>query len=171
MTHTSTKQPEALRLADCLEGNSTTPWTREEAATELRHLHARVQVLQQRLADTSNAALVPEGLKLVPEDANRPMLESGKKVLENKVCTPGLTAQAVYKAMLYAAPQPPAEDSAKVSDVILQMVRDQEAKKATLIAKGICPTCKGEGECGGQFTGGERVCEDCEGSGRYQQKL
>ena len=51
-------------------------------------------------------------------------------------------------------------------DPVLKMLRDQEAKKAAQIAKGICPTCNGEGECGGQFTGGEWVCEDCNGSGR-----
>ena len=31
--------PEALRLADCLDGNAKTPWKREEAAAELRRLH------------------------------------------------------------------------------------------------------------------------------------
>ena len=51
---------------------------------------------------------IPKGGKLVPEDANRSMLESGKKVLASPVCTPGFTAQGVYKAMLYAAPLPPA---------------------------------------------------------------
>ena len=49
---------------------------------------------------------------------------------------------------------------------IIQMIRDQAAEKAVLVAKGVCPTCKGKGECGGQFTGGEWVCEDCNGSGR-----
>ena len=38
--------PEALRLADCLKGNATTSWTREEVATELCRLHARVQELE-----------------------------------------------------------------------------------------------------------------------------
>ena len=56
--------------------------------------------------------------------------------------------------------------TAESVDPILQMIRDQEAKKNALIAEGICPTCKGEGECGGQFQGGEYVCEDCNGSGR-----
>ena len=49
---------------------------------------------------------------------------------------------------------------------IIQMIRDQAAEKAVLVAKGVCPTCEGKGECGGQFTGGEWVCEDCNGSGR-----
>ena len=32
MSHLKTKQPDALRLADCLEGYATTPWTREVVA-------------------------------------------------------------------------------------------------------------------------------------------
>ena len=41
MTHTSTDQPEALRLADNLEANRC-----HQAARELRRLHARVQELE-----------------------------------------------------------------------------------------------------------------------------
>jgi predicted Ser/Thr protein kinase len=36
-------EPEALRLAEALEGKATAPWTREEAAAELRRLHAEVE--------------------------------------------------------------------------------------------------------------------------------
>ena len=32
--------PEALRLADALDGNAKTAWTRAEAAAELRRLHS-----------------------------------------------------------------------------------------------------------------------------------
>ena len=110
---------------------------------------------------------IPKGWKLVPEDANRLMLESGKKVLASPACTSGLTAQGVYKAMLYAAPLPPAELSATPTGGVMQMILDQESKKNQLIAEGICPTCKGEGECGGQFQGGEWTCESCNGTGRY----
>ena len=110
---------------------------------------------------------IPKGWKLVPEDANYSMLESGKKVITKPACTSGLTAQGVYKAMLYAAPQPPAESSATPSGGVVQMILDQESKKNQLIAEGICPTCKGEGECGGQFQGGEWTCESCNGTGQY----
>lgn len=41
------KEIEALRLADGLEGNAKTAWTREEAAAELRRLHAENTTLQQ----------------------------------------------------------------------------------------------------------------------------
>lgn len=41
----------ALRLADCLEGNATTPWTREEAAAELRRLHTQRDELLAALKD------------------------------------------------------------------------------------------------------------------------
>lgn len=110
---------------------------------------------------------IPKGWKLVPEDANRLMLESGKRVLTKPACTPGLTAQGVYKAMLYAAPLPPAKLSATPDVGVIQMILDQESKKNQLIAEGICPTCKGEGECGGQFQGGEWTCESCNGTGQY----
>lgn len=43
--------PNALRLADCLAGNATTPWTREEAATELLRLHAENLLLQSEAAN------------------------------------------------------------------------------------------------------------------------
>lgn len=33
--------------------------------------------------------------------------------------------------------------------------------------KGICPECQGEGEQGGQFTGGTWQCETCNGTGKY----
>lgn len=39
-------QPEALRLADSLEGNAKAPWTRDEVSKELRRLHAEVEALE-----------------------------------------------------------------------------------------------------------------------------
>ena len=131
----------------------------------LREALRRTQELEAQASAVPLA--IPKGWKLVPEDANRSMLESGKKVLASPACTPGLTAQGVYKAMLYAAPLPPAESSATPAGGVIQMILDQEAKKNQLIAEGICPTCKGEGECGGQFQGGEWTCESCNGTGRY----
>ena len=51
MPHLKTKQPDALRLADCLEGYATTPWTREVVAAELRHLQARIEQLEKYESD------------------------------------------------------------------------------------------------------------------------
>ena len=42
-------QSNALRLADALDGNAKTNWTREEAAAELRHQHARIAELEAQL--------------------------------------------------------------------------------------------------------------------------
>lgn len=64
------------------------------------------------------------------------------------------------------APQPPEAAKEKLADAVLQMLLEQKAKKDALIANGICPTCEGKGECGGQFTGGEWTCEECNGTGR-----
>lgn len=46
MTHTSTEQPEALRLADTLDLLAMDLRTPRAAAKELRRLHARVQELE-----------------------------------------------------------------------------------------------------------------------------
>lgn len=57
MTHTSTAQPEALRLADRMEWycvSHTIDGDMKDAAKELRRLHARVQELE-----ASQAQLVP----------------------------------------------------------------------------------------------------------------
>ena len=57
MTHTSTEQPEALRLAEFFESmhKSSHRWydgtpVHEKAAAELRRLHARVQELEAQTA-------------------------------------------------------------------------------------------------------------------------
>lgn len=42
------EQPEALRLADALEGHAKQAWTREEAAAELRRLYAENALLHER---------------------------------------------------------------------------------------------------------------------------
>ncbi len=52
----TTEQPEALRLADALEGNARTAWTREEAAAELRRQHTRIAELESQLAQRFDAA-------------------------------------------------------------------------------------------------------------------
>ena len=46
MTHTNTEQPEALRLADDLDGDWTTITHMRDAAAELRHQHARIAELE-----------------------------------------------------------------------------------------------------------------------------
>ena len=53
---TDKQQTEALRLADALEGNARTAWTREEAAAELRRQHARIAELESQLAQRFDAA-------------------------------------------------------------------------------------------------------------------
>ena len=69
MTHTSTEQPEALRLAHTLSGgkliDDSTEWadTLHAAAAELRHQHARIEELESQLTATQSAA---QGWKLVP---------------------------------------------------------------------------------------------------------
>jgi hypothetical protein len=54
MTHTSTEQPEALRLAECLERDTEMNWpdydNQVNSAAELRRLHARVQELEAQIA-------------------------------------------------------------------------------------------------------------------------
>jgi hypothetical protein len=41
-----TTKPEALRLADALDGLAMKPWTRSEASTELRRQHAEIERLK-----------------------------------------------------------------------------------------------------------------------------
>ena len=57
MTHTSTQQPEALRIADLLEQCSInsllSPFM--EVANELRRLHARIEELEAQLSATPAA--------------------------------------------------------------------------------------------------------------------
>ena len=61
MTHTSTEQPEALRLAHSLSGgkliDDSTEWadTLHAAAAELRRQHARIEELEEQLAATPAA--------------------------------------------------------------------------------------------------------------------
>jgi len=45
----------------------------------------------------------------------------------------------------------------------------KEKKDAELKAQGICPDCEGEGQMGGQFTGGYWDCEACNGTGLYSE--
>ena len=35
--------------------------------------------------------------------------------------------------------------------------------------KGICPTCRGKGKVGGQFTSGKIICPYCNGRGTYKK--
>ena len=45
--------------------------------------------------------------------------------------------------------------------------KERQAKEADLISKSLCPECEGEGEIGGQFSGGVQTCPECKGTGRY----
>ena len=49
-------QAKALLLADALEGNARTAWTREEAAAELRRQHARIAELEAQLSSSGFTA-------------------------------------------------------------------------------------------------------------------
>ena len=63
----------------------------------LREALRRTQELETQASAVPLA--IPKGWKLVPEDANRSMLESGKKVLTRPACTPGLTAQGAQDSV------------------------------------------------------------------------
>jgi hypothetical protein len=43
-------------------------------------------------------------------------------------------------------------------------------KREEMLAKNICPECTGSGVIGGQFTGGEFPCSDCDGTGKYDKE-
>ena len=53
---TDNTQSKALRLADALDGNAKTAWTREEAAAELRRQHARIAELESQLESSGFTA-------------------------------------------------------------------------------------------------------------------
>ena len=94
-------------------------------------------------------ATPPKGYALISEGA----LRSWGKLEE-------VRAMCVY----------PIGDTQEKSDPVLEMLAKQKAKKVTLLAQGKCPECGGEGECGGQFTGGSWPCEDCHGTGKFPPK-
>ncbi len=50
------EQPEALWLADALEGRATRAWTREEVAAKLRRLHAENETLRQQHLEAHRTA-------------------------------------------------------------------------------------------------------------------
>ena len=106
------------------------------------------------------AALVVQGYKITEAQH-----VAAVKVLQRASGVDGLP-QRMIDAILAAAPQPPEAAKDKPVDAVLQMLLEQKAKKDALIANGICPTCEGKGECGGQFTGGEWTCEECNGTGK-----
>ena len=69
MTHTSTQQPEALRLADALEKSSLNPLLSPlmELATELRRQHARIAELEAQLSAIGAGGVEPLRKQVVPE--------------------------------------------------------------------------------------------------------
>ena len=62
MTHTSTEQPEAQRLAECLEHRSMSGVKPNDlaASTELRRLHARVQELEAQTAHMADLVVLAD---------------------------------------------------------------------------------------------------------------
>jgi hypothetical protein len=55
MTTTPPPMPEALRLADCLDGNAMAAWTREDAAALLRAQHQRITALEAQKQELREA--------------------------------------------------------------------------------------------------------------------
>lgn len=101
------KEIEALRLADGLEGNAKTAWTREEAAAELRRLHAENTTLQQgydaaRLEiEALRSRQPPAGWVMAPVVPTEDMKCAAVKHLHGN----GVHYVQMYKAMLAAAPK------------------------------------------------------------------
>ena len=62
-------------------------------------------------------------------------------------------------------------ESKDVRSAMVEWVRakeqERQAKEADLISKGLCVECEGEGEMGGQFSGGVQTCPECNGTGKY----
>ena len=58
----------------------------------------------------------------------------------------------------------------KQTNHLEEYVKAMHLKRQGFIDKRLCPTCEGEGTYGGQFSGGEQVCEDCKGTGKYETK-
>jgi hypothetical protein len=85
------EQPEALRLADALEGHAKQAWTREEAAAELRRLHDETQMLEH--AYESACKLINEQDKKLAEleAVNRELLAA----LKDAVAVIGLAENSV----------------------------------------------------------------------------
>ena len=75
-------KPEALRLADALEGRATRAWTREEAATELRRLHALNAELLEALKAVCTHA--PRSSQQIEADWNKARITIAKAEGEPK---------------------------------------------------------------------------------------
>ena len=73
------------------------------------------------------------------------------------------------RAALKETKQELAKYKPKSSTVLADYVKALHQKRQGFIDKRLCPTCEGEGTYGGQFSGGEQVCEDCKGTGRYNE--
>lgn len=112
-------------------------------------------------ARRAKPAQVPEGCRPVPQWGKAGTCEWHDGYADHS------DGGGPYKErVLYAAHQPPEAAKDKPVDAVLQMLLEQKSKKDALIANGICPECEGKGECGGQFTGGEWTCEECNGTGK-----
>lgn len=60
-------------------------------------------------------------------------------------------------------------EAARVSRLLGMMKQADELRKAKLrvrLGPGVCLECEGEGEQGGQFTGGTWPCDSCGGTGK-----
>ena len=115
---TDNTQPEALRLAEILEGDYCPDWFYEqgvdEVAAELRRQHTRIAELEAQIEALSGVQALraaPAGWELVPEDATEEMVRATDKVNFANADADG-TMHNVWNVMLAASPTPPAEQQA-----------------------------------------------------------
>jgi hypothetical protein len=96
-------KPEALRLADALEGRAERAWTRAEVAAELRRLHDHTQMLEH--AYKSACDIVEEqDKKLVDLEAvNQELLEAFKRIADPRNIHFAGDAQVVARAAIARA--------------------------------------------------------------------
>lgn len=80
MTHTSTGQTDALRLANWLDTGGWPSYVPQESAAELRRLQARVQELEaQAVRRTATPALPPKWVSLLEEARDNCMASIAEK--------------------------------------------------------------------------------------------
>ena len=121
MTHTSTEQPEALRLADKYEIEgflqdhrfAKDHWCRQ-AAAELRHQHARIEELGEQLAAIGAGGVALRKARVTSSETKISALMSKISTLVDKrlSCEPCAEAEEDLLQFLrtrYAAPAHPAE--------------------------------------------------------------
>jgi hypothetical protein len=100
------KQPEALWLADLLDGDPNSKAQHDEAAAELRRLYAEIERLRDAGVGYSQQtmdAVVREREKL--REANAELLEALKRVKESRVFIGAIAQGMMDNAIARAAPE------------------------------------------------------------------